>query len=54
MSKQWCNTEDYLGYDPHYAHESKFEWIMVNDDAKLWCSDCRYEWEERSEQVHSQ
>jgi len=49
MRKQWCNTENDLGGEAHYAHESSFDWIMFRGDAKLWCEDCRYEAEELME-----
>ena len=49
MSKGWCNTEDYLGYDPHYAHASKFDWITIRDKVIFACEDCRYELEEENE-----
>tara|TARA_R110000772_G_scaffold49965_1_gene115035 strand:+ start:311 stop:490 length:180 start_codon:yes stop_codon:yes gene_type:complete len=50
MRKQWCNTENDLGGEAHYAHESSFDWIMFRGDAKFWCEDCRHEAEELMEE----
>jgi hypothetical protein len=49
MAKGWCNTENYTGLDPHYAYRTSFDWITVRGEVKLWCEDCRYEWEERED-----
>jgi hypothetical protein len=38
--KRWCNTENDLGGEGHYAHETSFEWIEFRGDLKLWCSNC--------------
>jgi hypothetical protein len=38
--KRWCNTENDLGGEGHYAHETSFEWIKFRGDPRVWCSNC--------------
>jgi hypothetical protein len=40
MTNRWCDTENDLGGEGHYAHEKSFEWIIFRGNPKFWCGYC--------------
>jgi hypothetical protein len=40
MTNRWCDTENDLGGEGHYAHHLSFEWIIFRGNPKFWCGYC--------------